>query len=552
MQWGERHPKLLTTLALLALLTPIWVSIGDHGFNGRSDARYAVVSMNMAQSGDWLVPQYLGKVHLTKPPLVYWTESLSIRILGHSLFAVRLPSAIAGSLTLILLFFFAKYLHRPRTALLAVGLYAIMPLTIIPARMTVTDSTVNLCWTAILFTGFLAKQHPEQRRWKPLFWIAAAIGFLAKGPVLYIPIGIVGLWWFLAGSRSFRLKPTASFFGCLLLAMLPTLTWAAAVCIAQPAAVEIWWHETFDRVVGQGDHTRPLWFFIPILFAGCFPASAMLLLPGYNLSWKRALHNVTSGSLVGFLGWAVLIPFLVFSLFSGKLPSYIMPICAPLALLSAIMLESWFTHNKPASEKGRRLPEIRYGLCIGTLLFAITTAITILLTYGPKGMTWVLPLAIPSIAAIALVLAWKTRRNRLPALAIFIAAWIAGWLGLEELEDVTLAQMSYLSIAQETFGEQGWTGRTAVYRLDDGIINWDRANGLEHYKAPAELLNSIQSSPSEPILVLTTATEWDKLSKTAPDLYTQSRIAADWHQWPGAPARYLVVIDPANPPPAQP
>lgn len=551
LRWGTQHPKLLTTLALLALLTPIWVSIGDHGFNGRSDARYAVVSMSMTQTGDWLVPQYMGKIHLTKPPLVYWAESLSMRLLGDTLLAVRLPSAIAGSLTLLLLFFFARSQLRLRTALITTGLYAIMPLTIIPARMTVTDSTVNLCWAAVLFTGFLSRQHPEQHRWKILFWTAAAIGMLAKGPVLFIPIGLVGLWWFLSNSRAIRIKPTAAFFGCLLLAMLPTLAWAAAVCIAQPAAVQIWWHETFDRVVGQGDHTRPIWFFIPILFAGCFPASAMLMLPGYNLSWRQALQNITSGSLVGFLGWAVLIPFLVFSLFSGKLPSYIMPICAPLALLSAIMLESWFNNKKPAAE-GRRAPETRYGLCIGTLIFATATTTVILLTYGPSALAWVAPLSIPVIASLALVFVWKTRHQRLPALAIFIAAWLVGWLGLEELEDVTLAQMSYLGIAQETFGGKGWTGRTAAYRLDDGIIAWDNANHLEHYETPAQIKNALENSPAEPILVLTTAEQWDKLATTSPQLHTMGKITADWHQWPGAPARYLVVIDPANAPSAQP
>jgi len=84
-------------LALVAFSVPIWNSIGDHGFNGRSDARYASVAQDMVNSGDWIVPRYMGRVHLTKPPMMYWLEALSIKAIGHSYLAVRLPSALAGT-----------------------------------------------------------------------------------------------------------------------------------------------------------------------------------------------------------------------------------------------------------------------------------------------------------------------------------------------------------------------------------------------------------------------------------------------------------------------
>ena len=527
-------------LAFLCL--PIWFSLGDHSFNGRSGARYGIVAQEMATSNDWVVPRFLGHPHLTKPPLIYWLEAGSIELFGQSYYAVRIPSAISGTLVIFLLYWFASRFYSTRAALFACAIYAIMPMTIMPARMTVTDSLLNLSWFLALAGGYLVRKEPERRRWVILFWVGSSLGMLTKGPVMFIPMGMVFVWWWATGQRTLRARQLFKYCGFTLLSMLPVLIWALVVIVEQPESLRIWMHETVARAVGQGDHSRPIWFFIPVLFAGCFPASAMLLLPGINLRWKDAWRNFISGSLIGYLGWACIAPFVVYSLISGKLPSYLLPICAPLALLSATVLERWCTSQDPAAAAGRRLPEVRWGLMVGTLLFLASGVLVVGRLYGFESTLWFVALAVAFLVSILLVVFWRNLHRRTFLLAAFFGTWILGWIGLEEVEDIVLTDMSYVAVAQRTFGESGWEGATAEYRLNDAMVFWDQDTPIEIYDDPEQLQARVQSHPDEPLLVLTRGVEWEAIKDLQPSLYQKGQLVEHWHQWPGAPERYLVVF----------
>ncbi len=86
---GWRLGKFATPLLLLCMLAPLWLSLADHPIAPRSESRYAVVSKQMAASGDWLVPHLDDKPHLTKPPLTYWLQALGLRVYGFGEFAIR-------------------------------------------------------------------------------------------------------------------------------------------------------------------------------------------------------------------------------------------------------------------------------------------------------------------------------------------------------------------------------------------------------------------------------------------------------------------------------
>ena len=543
-----RHQRILTPLVLALLCLPIWFSLSDHGFNGRSDARYAVVAQDMAMSHDWLVPRYMGHVHLTKPPLVYWMESFSISLFGQSYFAVRLPSAICGTLVILLLYWFAKRVASRRVALFACGLYAIMPMTILPSRMTVTDATLNLCWLLVLVGGYLVRSQ-NSSRWgaRSLLWLGVSLGFLAKGPVMLIPLGVVLVWWLLSPAERISRWVRIGYAIGAVLSLLPLIGWGVSVLVSEPEAAQIWWHETFDRAIGQGDHTRPIWFFVPILLIGCFPCSAMLMLPGINLRFRDAWARFRSGALGGFLGFAIIGPFVVYSLISGKLPSYLLPICAPLALLSAIMLDQWFTQQRPEYTQGRSLPEVRFGLLVGSAIFAAATISSIAWFYGPQHAWLGLAFVPVLVVSLLLVRAWGDRAMRAPMLALFIASWLVAWGVLEEIEDIALRDSSYGVVARQTFGPDGWSGRVGAYQLEAGVIYWDQRGHLDIYRSPNEVVESMRAHPGEALLVLTRADRWSLLGDLEPGLSAQGRIVHEWRQFPGAPLRYLVVFGDVQP-----
>ncbi|MFY8185345.1 MAG: ArnT family glycosyltransferase, partial [Bacteroidia bacterium] len=98
---------------------------------------YSVYSYEMMQNGNYLVPSINGMVdHLNdKPPLFFWSQILFIKLIGYNELAVRIPSAICGALTVILIFsFIAKNFS------FSLGLFAALVLCSIKGFVTFHSS----------------------------------------------------------------------------------------------------------------------------------------------------------------------------------------------------------------------------------------------------------------------------------------------------------------------------------------------------------------------------------------------------------------------------
>ncbi|MCB0431424.1 MAG: glycosyltransferase family 39 protein [Flavobacteriales bacterium] len=78
------------------------------------ESRLAVNAVEMYYDGDWIVTHFDGKPDMwnTKPPLMIWAQVICMKLLGPGELAVRLPSALAGFLTCVLLLVFSlRYLR---------------------------------------------------------------------------------------------------------------------------------------------------------------------------------------------------------------------------------------------------------------------------------------------------------------------------------------------------------------------------------------------------------------------------------------------------------
>ncbi|MEK7867008.1 MAG: glycosyltransferase family 39 protein, partial [Planctomycetota bacterium] len=87
-----------------------------------SEGRYASIAAAMSDSGDWVVPRYNGSPHLEKPPLTYWLAAASIRLLGKTELAVRLPVLLAAIGLVLATAWLGAALFGARTGLLAAAM----------------------------------------------------------------------------------------------------------------------------------------------------------------------------------------------------------------------------------------------------------------------------------------------------------------------------------------------------------------------------------------------------------------------------------------------
>lgn len=99
------HLAFLVILLLAAILFFANLWIGDLGLDS---AAYATISRAMLRTGDWIVPHYEHSREYADcwlhPPLFYWLTASSFRLFGVTEFAARLPAALLGLGTVLLVY----------------------------------------------------------------------------------------------------------------------------------------------------------------------------------------------------------------------------------------------------------------------------------------------------------------------------------------------------------------------------------------------------------------------------------------------------------------
>ncbi len=427
---------LLPLLPLLFFTVAYILPLDARSLLRPDETRYAEIPREMITSGHWVTPKLAGARYFEKPPLGYWLIAFSEQYFGESKFAVRLPSAVGTGATAVVLFLLsftalrksrrvpaaeklrsAERRRRKRaepqpeqaegteseqpdatvsmltlsplvTASLAALIYLSCCGVFAVGTTAVLDGIFTFHVTAI-FASFYAAS--ELRRGSPGEWLLlasaglfCAAAFLTKGFLAVVLPIIVLVPWLLWQRR---------FADILRMSWLPLLV---AFFVVLPWVLQInWWEKDFWRFFivnehlrrfmgGDAQHAEPFWFFFfkaPVLL---FPWLMMVpaAVAGLLLRREDGGGDITSGEgrlLCFCFFWAVL-PFLFFSLSSGKLLTYILPCLPPVALLIAVGLGRLF-----ALREGRGL------FAMGTVLTALVALVALALLiyvqiFGVEGL----------------------------------------------------------------------------------------------------------------------------------------------------------------------
>jgi 4-amino-4-deoxy-L-arabinose transferase-like glycosyltransferase len=363
---GARPVRTVIGFSLVLFLSGNWIL----PLLDRDEPRFAEASREMLQRGDFVIPWFNGTYRFDKPPLIYWCQMACFQALGENAFAARLPSALFASATGVLLVLWGRRLNNEPAGFYAAIMFVSCLQVLIHARLSVADMPMIFFFTAAVWSGW-ELSHPDSERraaWCGIFFASLGLGFLAKGPVVWLPLGVLLFAsWRFPNLFQFRLSQLVPglvlMFGIIGFWGIPALLKTHGEFFAVGVGRHVI-HRSFGIMEGHGakgllGFVLAVPLYLLTFFPSFFPWS--LRVPGALRAWWASRQSDVIGSYLLLQGGLV---FAVFTLVRTKLPHYTLPAFPCLAL--------WLGLRTAGTKKGATwLAKGLVGMSILTLVLTL-------------------------------------------------------------------------------------------------------------------------------------------------------------------------------------
>jgi 4-amino-4-deoxy-L-arabinose transferase-like glycosyltransferase len=322
------------------------------------EINFAEISREMLLTGEYARVYIDFQPFWEKPPFFFWLQAMAMQLLGVGEYAARLPNALTGIVTLLLLLHIGRRLGGLRLGIIWAAVYGCSVLPFLYFKSGIIDPVFNL----FIFLGLYyfiraywrstgGEYLPERKSDWHLFALAGLfIGFamLTKGQVAYLlTVLTLGVYWVYQRARLYIRIPHFVWFTAF--AGLVTLAWFG-------------WETSRNGPFFVSEFIRYQWrlfstpdaghkgfpgFHPVVLLIGCFPASIFAIRafkrgfnqadePAYRLDFRRWMI---------FLFWTVVI---LFSIVQSKIVHYSSLAYFPLTYLAAESIDRAWGKKQPA------------------------------------------------------------------------------------------------------------------------------------------------------------------------------------------------------------
>jgi len=327
------HINILTSL-VLALAAVRVLTLGLYPLFDHTESRYAEIARLMAETRDWIVPQYdYGVPFWAKPPLSIWLSAASISLFGSNEFAARFPNFILA-IFVAGLTFIARHDDR-RLALSSLVILCSSALFFIAAGATMTDMSLAFC-TTLSMVAFYRAVEEQQRLFGYALFCALGLGMLAKGPIAIILFGLPTAIWTLWSRRGYDVWKRLPWLNGIIIAGVISIPWYVAAEIHSPGFLNYFiFVEHLDRFEAAGEISDryghqsihpygTIWLFFLVAL---LPWSVVLLIGAIQRLRKHessAWRLIRDSQLRYLLCWT-LAPVIFFTFTRNVLWTYVLP-----------------------------------------------------------------------------------------------------------------------------------------------------------------------------------------------------------------------------------
>ncbi|MBT4349263.1 hypothetical protein HOD19_00580 [bacterium] len=386
--------------------------LGVQEINNADEGIYAKISIEMQQTGDYLVPRYSEQPWLEKPPLHFWLNQISFKFFDLTALAIRIIPALFLVLNCLLLYLWSRKIWNNQSGLLAIIFLIISQLFVTEHIGRTGDFDMALIFFELiaLFSYWHLKTGKKWQWWALGIAIGLAGGFWIKS-LMIVPIFLIIFFDWLITSRSKKL--IKQLFWSFLLSLIFISPWLIGnyIFLREVFIHDFWQSQIANRIKPSfGNHLRPIWWYFWFLSWSIAPFFYLSILAIIN-SFKKFKKNSVP------LLWFLTILF-VFSLVHSKMHWHILPAVIPLLMILANFV--WNLAKEKLSLKLASLGLLIVGFypfdAINNKYFIIVTIIVlviswILLNKKKRAIDCIVNALIFGLIAGGLIINWQGIKN---------------------------------------------------------------------------------------------------------------------------------------------
>jgi 4-amino-4-deoxy-L-arabinose transferase-like glycosyltransferase len=417
-----KNDMLKHLLILLVVVVPLFsLGITNHGLWSADEPRVAEIGREMALSGNWAVPMLNQKPFLEEPPLYYGALALIFKAFGNvSDKAARIPSALFCLGGIVALFFLANLLFGPRIGLFSGLILATTGEYFRVAHWVIVDSALTffvLCASALFIAGYLAESSRKKLLYYILLYVSCTFAFYSKGFIGIVIPGL-GVLAFLAIERNWKELIRMRLWLGVIVFLILTTPWFVALW--QQAGTEylkvFFVHNHLQRFLpasmagsisgAASGHHHPFYYYLTEFPSGFLPWS-IILIPALYLTFSAAgkLQGLSEKGRLFAKCW-FFAGFIFLSIASTKRVLYLMPIFAPISMLTALYID--YTISKVTVPGPLKRVGSIFMWVFGILLLLIGSGLTPALFFVRKLYVSALPagltVSVIALSAVVIVL----------------------------------------------------------------------------------------------------------------------------------------------------
>ncbi len=344
------------------------------------EINFAECAREMIVTGDYLHMQIDFRPFTEKPPLFVWMQVLSMHVFGINEFAARLPNAIVGIITLLVLHHIGRRVGGDDFGLLWPMVYLGTLLPHFYARSGIIDPMFNLFIFLAIWQIIRGQLEGTGR---PLqSGLYASLAVMTKGPVglglVVLTLLVMWAWRRRSAAANFPAKD-------LLIVTVTALTLPAiwlgidAVQNGPTFLIENINYQWRLLTTGEAGHAQPWYYHSIVLLIGCYPASLFFFRGLASSHDEDNMHQMMRRWMT-VLFFVVLV---VFSAVTTKIVHYSSMTYIPMTYLAATQIQAMIRGTRVWG-RGLKIAVLFIGL--------VLTSVAVIVPWAFMNSEWMLSL----------------------------------------------------------------------------------------------------------------------------------------------------------------